>query len=76
MKLCEMFENITTHRGNCIRIFDTCRNILSELPILPRSKTNPEDAETKGVSDHFYDSLRYFVMHKKHKTINHQQLQM
>jgi hypothetical protein len=42
-------------------IFNSCRNLISQLPSLPLSKTNAEDVDTNS-EDHLYDSLRYGVM--------------
>jgi hypothetical protein len=42
-------------------IFNTCKNLISQLPSLPLDKTNPEDVDTKA-EDHLYDALRYGVM--------------
>ena len=42
--------------------FNTCRNIISELPSLPLDKSNPEDIDTKSPIDHGYDALRYGLM--------------
>jgi len=44
-----------------LRIFNTCVNLISELPILPLDKTNPEDIDTRS-NDHLYDALRYGIM--------------
>jgi hypothetical protein len=41
--------------------FNTCRNLISQLPSLPLSKSNPEDVDTNA-EDHLYDALRYGVM--------------
>lgn len=42
-------------------IFNTCRNLISQLPSIPLSKSNPEDVDTNS-EDHLYDALRYGVM--------------
>lgn len=42
--------------------FNTCRNIITELPSLPLDKNNPEDVDTKSPIDHGYDALRYGLM--------------
>ena len=42
-------------------IFNTCRNLISQLPSIPLDKKNPEDVDTKS-EDHLYDALRYGVM--------------
>jgi len=41
--------------------FNSCRNVISQLPSLPLDKNNPEDVDTKA-EDHLYDALRYGVM--------------
>ena len=42
--------------------FNTCRNIVSELPALPLDKNNSEDIDTNSPIDHGYDALRYGLM--------------
>lgn len=42
-------------------IFNTCKDLISQLPALPLSKTNAEDVDTHS-EDHLYDALRYGVM--------------
>jgi hypothetical protein len=42
-------------------IFNSCRNLISQLPSIPLSKSNPEDVDTNS-EDHLYDALRYGVM--------------
>jgi len=42
-------------------IFDTCKNLISQLPSIPLDKNNPEDVDTHA-EDHLYDALRYGVM--------------
>jgi hypothetical protein len=42
-------------------IFNTCRNIIAQLPSIPLDKNNPEDVDTNA-EDHLYDALRYGVM--------------
>ena len=41
--------------------FNTCKNLISQLPSIPLDKNNPEDVDTKA-EDHLYDALRYGVM--------------
>lgn len=41
--------------------FNTCRNIISQLPSIPLDKKNPEDIDTNS-EDHLYDALRYGIM--------------
>lgn len=42
-------------------IFSNCTNLIRTLPAQMRSKTNPEDVDTKG-EDHAADALRYLLM--------------
>lgn len=42
-------------------IFNTCKNLISQLPSIPLDKNNPEDVDTHS-EDHLYDALRYGVM--------------
>ena len=44
-----------------IVFFNTCTNIISQLPSIPLDKNNSEDVDTKA-EDHLYDALRYGVM--------------
>jgi len=41
--------------------FNTCTNVISQLPAIPLDKKNPEDVDTKS-EDHLYDALRYGIM--------------
>jgi hypothetical protein len=41
--------------------FNTCTNMVSQLPALPLDKKNPEDVDTRA-EDHLYDALRYGIM--------------
>jgi len=43
-------------------IFNTCKNLVSQLPIIPLDKKNPEDIDTTYAHDHLYDALRYGIM--------------
>ena len=45
-----------------IVFFNTCRNIISDIPSLPLDKNNLEDVDTKSSIDHGYDALRYGLM--------------
>jgi hypothetical protein len=42
--------------------FNTCTQLISDLPTLPIDKTNHEDINTKVSNDHTYDALRYGIM--------------
>ena len=45
-----------------IVFFNTCIQIIADLPTLPIDKTNNEDINTKVSNDHTYDALRYGIM--------------
>ena len=42
-------------------IFNSCTNLVAQLPALPIDKKNPEDIDTHS-EDHLYDALRYGIM--------------
>jgi hypothetical protein len=44
-----------------IVFFNTCKNLIAQLPSIPLDKNNPEDVDTKS-EDHLYDALRYGIM--------------
>lgn len=44
-----------------IIFFDTCRQIITDLPILPSAKDGSDDIDIKYTSDHAYDSIRYGI---------------
>lgn len=44
-----------------IVFFDTCRQIISDLPVIPSHKDS-DDIDPKYASDHAYDSIRYGIM--------------
>jgi hypothetical protein len=43
-------------------VFNTCRNLIGQLPVIPLDKRNPEDVDTTFEHDHLYDALRYGLM--------------
>ena len=45
-----------------IVFFDTCRQIISDLPVLPSDPKGEDDIDQRYRSDHSYDSLRYGIM--------------
>lgn len=45
-----------------IKIFNTCRQIISDLPTLPAHPDGADDIDEKYTSDHTYDSIRYGIM--------------
>lgn len=49
-------------------IFNTCKNLIAQLPSLPLDKNNPEDVDTKS-EDHLYDALRYGLMSRPRSSL-------
>lgn len=45
-----------------IIFFNTCRQIISDLPVIPSDPDGGEDINDKYASDHAYDSIRYGIM--------------
>lgn len=45
-----------------LQIFNTCTQLIADLPSIPLDKKNPEDIDTNYHSDHLYDALRYAIM--------------
>jgi hypothetical protein len=41
---------------------DKCRQIIADLPMIPKDPDGGEDIDDKYVSDHTYDALRYGIM--------------
>lgn len=48
--------------------FNTCVNIIAELPIIPLDRKNLEDVDTKS-NDHGYDALRYGIMSRPRSSV-------
>lgn len=42
-------------------VFDTCKDFIDLVPILPRDEENPDDVDTEA-EDHLGDEFRYFVL--------------
>ncbi len=45
-----------------IQFFDTCRQIIADLPVIPTDPKGGEDIDDRYSSDHAYDSIRYGIM--------------
>jgi hypothetical protein len=45
-----------------IIFFDTCRQIISDLPAIPRDPDGTDDIDVRYSRDHSYDALRYGIM--------------
>ena len=45
-----------------IKFFNTCRQIIADLPVIPSDPKGSDDIDPRYASDHAYDSIRYGVM--------------
>lgn len=45
-----------------IQIFNNCRQIIADLPIIPADPNGKDDIDDRYASDHSYDALRYGIM--------------
>ena len=45
-----------------IVFFNTCRQIIADLPVIPSDPKGGDDIDQRYASDHTYDSLRYGIM--------------
>lgn len=45
-----------------IVFFNTCRQIIADLPVIPSDPDGTDDIDQDYVSDHAYDSIRYGIM--------------
>lgn len=48
---------------------DNCRAAISQLPVLPRDKRNPDDVDSQA-EDHVYDEIRYRVLAGKRSAMS------
>ena len=45
-----------------ILFFNTCRQIIADLPVIPSDRRGSDDIDSRFTSDHSYDSVRYGIM--------------
>jgi len=45
-----------------IVFFNTCRQIIADLPVIPSDPKGGDDIDSRYASDHTYDSIRYGIM--------------
>ncbi len=53
--------NEVTNRPGIV-FFDTCRQIITDLPVIPADPDGEDDIDDRYTSDHAYDSIRYGIM--------------
>lgn len=51
-----------------IVFFDNCRQIISDLPVIPSDPKGGDDIDVRYASDHAYDSIRYGIMSRPRAT--------
>lgn len=51
-----------------IIFFDNCRNIISNLEVIPVDPDGSDDIDLKYADDHSYDSIRYGIMSRPRQT--------
>jgi sulfite reductase beta subunit-like hemoprotein len=45
-------------------VFDTCRDFIRTVPVLPRDERDPDDIDDES-EDHMADETRYRAMHRR-----------
>jgi len=59
-ELLRVRDDVTEMPG--IVFFNTCRQIIADLPVIPTDPKGTDDIDPRFKSDHAYDSIRYAVM--------------
>jgi len=59
----EELKNSITGEGPGLYVFDTCRQFIRTVPVLPRDEAKPDDVDTEA-EDHVADEVRYRVLAK------------
>lgn len=62
IRLHELLKVDPVTKRSGIVFFDTCRQILATLPIIPTDPDGSDDIDPKFADDHAYDSIRYGVL--------------
>ena len=47
-----------------INFFNTCRQIIADLPVIPADPKGSDVIDSRYTSDHAYDSVRYGIMNQ------------
>jgi hypothetical protein len=61
----QRFQNSIKREGPGIYVFDTCRQFIRTVPVLPRDSRVPDDLDTEA-EDHIADETRYRCLEKRH----------
>jgi hypothetical protein len=59
----ERLKNSMTKEGPGLYVFNTCRQFIRTVPVLPRDQTKPDDIDTEA-EDHVADEARYRILAK------------
>lgn len=62
----ERFKNSITREGAGLFVFNTCRQFIRTVPVLPRDEAKPDDVDTSA-EDHIIDETRYRVLTKVYR---------
>lgn len=55
-------ESVLVEEIPGIVFFNTCRQIIADLPVIPTDPKGTDDIDPRFASDHAYDSIRYGIM--------------
>ncbi len=70
MRLHELLKPTELATGDVItgiKFFNTCRQIIADLPMIPTDPKGSDDIDPRYASDHAYDSIRYGIMSRPRK---------
>ena len=69
----EKMKNTLSGEGPGLYVFDTCRQFIRTVPVLPRDENKPDDVDTEA-EDHVADEVRYRVLAKGNYYFSHTDL--
>ena len=61
----ERLKNSVSREGPGLYVFDTCRQFIRTVPVLPRDSRQADDVDTQA-EDHIADEVRYRVLQRRH----------
>ena len=69
----ERMKNTLSRDGPGLYVFDTCRQFIRTVPVLPRDENKPDDVDTEA-EEHVADETRYRVLAKGNYYFSHSDL--
>ncbi len=66
-------KNTLSRDGPGLYVFDTCRQFIRTVPVLPRDENKPDDVDT-AAEEHVADETRYRVLAKGNYYFSHSDL--